>query len=1213
MDISGKAQPATKFELLQAEFRKNLPANMAEIENLWANLNENTNSKDILKKLHVNLLALADAGGTFGAEEVSFVARKLDLSLKLLLSQDDVVEKIKSATVKLEKYFSQLKTTIESWLATAPPKIKNYQAKAVLKGTLVYTLLGNEAFAAESINNFEKKSCDCQHFHELNVLEAACENEKPSAIIIDDEFVDGETNAKGLEVVSYLKNKIKNCASIIYVDDLSTAQLRLDAVRAGVDRYFAKPVQINEILQSITGLSSDLEHIPYRVMVIDNDEALLKCYNAILTESEIIVEAITEPLKGFNRIDDFKPDVIVVDMYMPECSGAELVQMIRQNEHWALIPVIFLSAEQDINNQLDAMALGADDFLTKPVHANKLVATINATAERARKNVKLHRDLNNIIQENKYQLIALDEHAIVSVTDVAGRIIHVNDKLCEISGYSREELTGQNHRVLKSKVHDKEFYKNLWTTISSGKVWHGDICNTAKDGYEYWVNSTIVPFIDEKGKPYKYVSVRTDVTKLRVSEHRLKRSQEFANIGSWDWNIETGDLHWSDQIWPLFGYTKAVTDTSYDNFLAAIHPDDKQKVIDAVTNCVEKGDDYDIEHRVVWPNGEVHWVHESGDVVRNREGVPQHMLGVVQDITALKEAGIRREGYNHILELIIRDKALSKILETIVLLAETMLPDSLCSILLTDDSGKHLQGVVAPHLPDFYNKAIDGIKVGMGVGSCGEAAYSGEPVFAADIMQHPNWVKYRELAQKAGLGACWSQPFSSSSSSSSDAVLGTFAIYYHYTREPNENEINLMKELAQFAAIAVERKQNQNALLMAKEEAETANLAKSQFLSSMSHELRTPMNAIMGFSQLLNMKNTPPLTEPQEKNVNEIMMAGKHLMNLINEVLDLAKIEAGHIDLTETKVNISKVIGESLQLATPLAQKRGIEISLEKDDNILEIKELVKEQQFAWLDETRFKQVILNLLSNAVKYNKENGKIRLKCMLDGNNYYTFSITDTGKGLTSEQQKDLFKAFNRLGMEQTEIEGTGIGLVITKKIIEEMGGEIGVESELDVGTTFWIKLPLKNDAIIDRGNPQHIRKPKNLHTLESDMADEENKKSVLYIEDNPANLRLVEQIISGIPNIHMWSAPEPLLGLELAMEHLPDLILLDINLPGMDGYQVLKQLRKDEKSRGIPVLAISANAMPKDIEKGKQAGFDGYITKPVNVKELLEMVEAKLGV
>jgi len=202
---------------------------------------------------------------------------------------------------------------------------------------------------------------------------------------------------------------------------------------------------------------------------------------------------------------------------MPDCSGAELVQMIRQDDRYALIPVIFLSAEQDVNNQLHAMSLGADDFLTKPVHASKLVAIINTAAKRARNNVNLNRNLKSSLQENKYQLVTLDEHAIVSAADVAGRIIHVNDKLCEISGYTREELIGKNHRILKSKTHDDAFYKDLWDTISSGKVWHDVICNSTKNGEEYWVDSTIVPFIDEKGKPYKYVTIRTDVTKLRVN------------------------------------------------------------------------------------------------------------------------------------------------------------------------------------------------------------------------------------------------------------------------------------------------------------------------------------------------------------------------------------------------------------------------------------------------------------------------------------------------------------------------------------------------------------------------------------------------------------------------------------------------------------------------------------------------------------------------
>ena len=252
---------------------------------------------------------------------------------------------------------------------------------------------------------------------------------------------------------------------------------------------------MNRVIDTIKGLNSQLDDLPCRVMIIDDDVDLLECYEAILSGSDLIVEAMSEPLKGLSAIDTFKPDVIVVDMYMPDCSGAELVQMIRQDDRYALIPVIFLSAEQDVNNQLHAMSLGADDFLTKPVHASKLVAIINTAAKRARNNVNLNRNLKSSLQENKYQLVTLDEHAIVSAADVAGRIIHVNDKLCEISGYSRDELLDQNHNILKSGYHDKNFYKNLWDTISRGEIWHGVICNKTKNEDEYWVDSTIVPFL----------------------------------------------------------------------------------------------------------------------------------------------------------------------------------------------------------------------------------------------------------------------------------------------------------------------------------------------------------------------------------------------------------------------------------------------------------------------------------------------------------------------------------------------------------------------------------------------------------------------------------------------------------------------------------------------------------------------------------------------
>ena len=1186
--------------MMQAKFKTDLLTKISEIENLWMSLFKDNKNIKLLKELHHKLVRLADAGGTYGAVEVSVLARKLDLEFKPSLNESNPNENFETLKESWSVMFSQLRNESEQWVTLDHSVIKTKKLKQAIESNLVYTLIGDEDFASELISQLEKHSCNVKHFHELSVIEAAAEVENPAVIIVDEDYI--ENDIAGVEIVSILKNKLNASAPIIYISSSGEAKSRLIATRAGADRYFCKPVTMKKIVHTIKSLVSQVDPLPYRVLIVDNDMPLLECYETILSESGLIVKAIPKPMEAFDVIEKFQPDVIVVDMYMPECSGAELVHMIRQDDNWELVPVIFLSAEQDINNQLEAMSLGADDFLVKPVHANKLVATINATSKRARNNVKLNRDLKSTLQENKYQLVALDEHAIVSSTDVAGRIIHVNDRLCEISGYSRDELLGNNHSMLKSDFHDVPFYTQLWETISNGNIWRGVICNLSKEGEEYWVDSTIVPFINEKGKPYKYVSVRTDVTNIRVNEQRLKRSQEFSNIGSWDWNIKTGYLYWSDRIWPLFGYEKEITETSYENFITAVHPEDQKLVTDAVTNCVEHGDDYDIEHRVIWPDGSIHWLHESGDVVRNSFGEPQHMLGVVQDITDLKEADIRQRSNNNILEMIVKRKPLDDILQKIILHAEKLIPNSICSVLLLDELGKKLEKCIAPRLPDFYNDAIRGIEIGLGVGSCGEAAYTGKRVIASEILTHPNWVDYQELTKKAGLKACWSEPFLSSK----NGVLGTFAIYFLEPKDVTDHDLSLMVELAQLAAIAVEREQSHQELISAKEDAENANRAKSQFLSSMSHELRTPMNAIIGFSQLLKMSKTHPLTELQDKNVDEIMVAGKHLMSLINEVLDLSKIESGHIELSVTKVVLSKVINESLQLVAPLAQKRGIEIQIIKDGNEITINELIQQDDSAWLDETRLKQTILNLLSNAVKYNRDQGKITLSCENINNDFFRISITDTGLGLNEKQQQRLFKAFERLGVEQKNIEGTGIGLVITKKIVELMGGRIGVKSKIDLGSTFWIELPLRQDIqttdlnLLEKSN--HI---------EQEMTELDKKNSVLYIEDNPANLRLVEQILESVPNLHMWSAPEPLLGLELAIEHLPDLILLDINLPGMDGYDVLKQLRSEDATKDIPVIAISANAMPKDIDKGEKAGFDGYITKPVNVKELLEKVESKL--
>jgi len=382
-------------------------------------------------------------------------------------------------------------------------------------------------------------------------------------------------------------------------------------------------------------------------------------------------------------------------------------------------------------------------------------------------------------------------------------------------------------------------------------------------------------------------------------------------------------------------------------------------------------------------------------------------------------------------------------------------------------------------------------------------------------------------------------------------------------------------------------------LEIAKLAAEEANLAKSEFLSSMSHELRSPLNAILGFAQLLE-SGTPPPTDVQNARLKQIIKAGWFLLELINEILDLAVVESGKLSLSRESVPLSDVMLECQTMMDPMARKRGIQI------NFLPF----EHNWFVDADRTRLKQVLINLLSNAIKYNRALGTVEVKCTANTPGRVRVNITDTGMGLSHEQQARLFHPFDRLGQEAGAEEGTGIGLVLTKQLTEMMGGTIGVDSTIGTGSEFWVELSLVGTPQVATGDNRHA-------VLAKHFPEEATHRTLLYVEDNPANLMLVEQIIEGHPCLHMLSAHDGKLGVEIARIHLPDVILMDISLPGISGIEALKILREDPVTAHIPVIAISANAIPGDIEKGLEAGFFRYLTKPFKVNEFMKALEEAL--
>jgi PAS domain S-box-containing protein len=390
-----------------------------------------------------------------------------------------------------------------------------------------------------------------------------------------------------------------------------------------------------------------------------------------------------------------------------------------------------------------------------------------------------------------------------------------------------------------------------------------------------------------------------------------------------------------------------------------------------------------------------------------------------------------------------------------------------------------------------------------------------------------------------------------------------------------------------------ERKKTDDALKMARLEAERANRAKSEFLSRMSHELRTPLNAILGFAQVLQLDE---LSDEKKESVLQILRGGEHLLALINEVLDIARIEAGHLALSAEAVDARDIVQLAMELVQPLAQQR--DVSLVVDESRAADAVILADRQ-------RLHQILLNLLSNAVKYNRRGGRVTVGFEEVEGERLRIVVTDTGIGIPPDNLERLFQPFERLGAERTPVEGTGLGLAVSRGLAEAMGGILGVTSEVDRGSTFWVELAL--------GDASHPRPgPGSRSRLAAPAESRLTMGVVLYIEDNQSNVRLMERVLERRPGVRLLHAPSGEDGLRLARDANPDLILLDLHLPDMSGEDVLLQLSQDAALKRIPIAILSADALPAQTRRLKAAGAIAYLTKPIDIGQVMRTIDDSLG-
>ncbi len=687
-------------------------------------------------------------------------------------------------------------------------------------------------------------------------------------------------------------------------------------------------------------------------------------------------------------------------------------------------------------------------------------------------------------------LKALVEQANVAieVTDAEGNIIYVNPEFERSSGYTREELLGKNSRILKSEKRDKAFYEELWSTISSGKVWKGIFINKRKDGTFYYADAVIFPIKDDNEEIIGYGSMGVDVTeKVKMEEEIKERTKKLEELQAFLVKMASKSL---SEEYTFIDFVKEILEKAAELI-------DADKVLMLMFN-------------------ESHDQLKPIDVYFKREKV--HKKGF---ITTKEELPLYFEKAKREMEefLIINKTHNPALMEELARFAQR------CGV---KDVGSSIIDV-----PLRSNKEV--------IGTLSFAKFDPDKEWSLDEQIFAKYI--------------------------ADIVT---------------------LKLEQYNKIKMEK-----ALIEAREEAESANRAKTTFLSQMSHELRTPLNAILGFSQLLYEEMLGPLNESQKDALKDVLKSGHHLLELINEILDLSKIESGRITLSIEDIHISDLITEVIDLSRPLAVNRGIRIINEVPKGV-----------YVKGDYTRLKQVFINLLSNAIKYNKDEGYVEIG-IEESDKIIKVMVEDSGIGIPKDKLDRLFNPFDRLGREATSLEGTGIGLAITKKLVELMGGSIEVKSKAGQGSTFTVSL-IRAEGIFKKME----RDMKDIRS--SEHVDKRKKYKILYIEDNLSNLKLVTKIFLKRPEVKLITSGQGRVGIDLALTHKPDLILVDINLPDISGHEVLERLREIEELKDTRIIAISADVLGMNKEKAKKKGFDDFIPKPIDVKQFLSIIDNYLS-
>ena len=792
--------------------------------------------------------------------------------------------------------------------------------------------------------------------------------------------------------------------------------------------------------------------------------------------------------------------------------------------------------------------------------------SLEALSELMRDLVRQHevsqKDLQSALADLAYQKFALDQHAIVSMTNVEGNITYANDKLSEISGYSRAELMHQNHRMIKSGVHDKAFFADLWSTITQGRVWHGEICNRARDGHLYWVNATIVPLRDDTGRPTRYIAIRTDITErkrmegsIKAAEARLRHITNTVPGVVFQWHVGTNTLKFtfvSDRVEELRGISREEVLRDAGLTTDQILEEDRHRVIKGVlvaaTNRVVWSDEY----RVRLPNGAVRWmrteINPEPDLAPDGATV---FTGIWQDVTQLKEAGSRLREVTENIPVAVFQYRVEQGRFQVSFISHAI--ERMCGI-TPEQLVADTQGLLRRVHPDDH-------------------ALVSESLVQARAQARP-WAMDFRMVHLHSQEVVWVHG-EAHPGSAADAAR----IWNGY-----------LTDITAAKRISVE-------LQKAKDDAEAANRAKSDFLANMSHEIRTPMNGVIGMTELLM---DTALDAEQREYLAIVKSSSEALLRVINDILDFSKIEAGKLLIEHITFHLGRSVEETLKPLLLRAQGKGLSLQCQIDPDV---------PMAVVSDPGRLRQILVNIIGNAIKFT-ERGTVVLRVVRvqDAGDKLSlhWSVADQGIGIAAHKLGSIFDAFSQEDSSITrKYGGTGLGLTICARLVEALGGRMWVESVLGQGSVFHFTTRVELDASAAQVAAPVVRaiapSPQPLPGATAPALQ------VLLVEDHAINQKLVVTLLQRWGH-SVAVADHGQQALDLLAQRSFDVILMDMMMPVLDGLETTRHIRATEQDRHTPIIAMTANAMESDRQRCLEAGMDDYLSKPIKAAELEQKLQ-----